>query len=205
MSAVTEPQPTDEPEIRLRKEKPYIATTGLSVQEPAESRTTDTPPLVRMQGGLLIGLRSEAARLLRGLKILEVVERIEEETKGGIAGGELGARVSGTSTPKRPKHDRTDADLIRLRDDYTHHLRDAIKALRKCGDVERTVLIPKHIATADERAKTTDDPSCEVCSAVRPLQRKRVWRIRAGRCIPCYQYWIDHDRKADRPKEMWVR
>lgn len=190
-------------QAEAREENPYVATHGLVVQPPTEARETSTQPLTVMQAGILLGLRSEVGLLAKNLKIPQFVERCEQEIKGGISGSELGARVSGSRTPKQPQHDRNDREFIDHRDDYTSALRRAIKALRECGKIEQKVLLP--VGEADEfvAAIVSDLPSCSVCSGVK--KAKKPWRLRAGRCIACYQYWIDHGRVEDRPKELWAR
>lgn len=183
-----------------REEPPYVATHGLIEQPPAEPRATEIAPLTRMQGGLLIGLKSHALVMLNNLKILELVERCEQEIKGGISGSELGSRVSGSETPKQPTHDRNDLDHIQHRDNYTAELRKIIKALDECKKIEQKVLLPVGKASEFQAAMVSDLPSCGHCGAVK--NPKKVWRLRADRCIPCYQYRLDHDG-VERPKELW--
>lgn len=188
-----------------REEPPYVVNHNLTEQKPAESREFDLPPLVRLQAEVEIALRLELAQTAQALRVLEFIERVEEETKGGVTGADMNSRVSGTRSAKYPKLDRNDEDFIKHRADYRGHLKDALKSLGKCQALEKKVLLPKHEATPDERRITSDDPSCENCSAVRPFGKKKPWRIRAGRCIPCYQYWLSSGRTKDRPKDLWAR
>lgn len=186
----------------LEADVPANTNHGLIVQKPAKPSTQDVQPLTRMQASLLIGLRSETARLLRGLKILEFVERCEQEIKGGISESELGVSVSGTRTPKRPEHDRNDREFIAHRDDYTGQLRVAIRALNECVKIEQKVLLPVGTASKFQAAMVSDMPSCNNCGAVKKAMKP--WRLRAGRCDPCYQYRLDRDG-VERPKELWAR
>lgn len=195
MTVLSEPQAREEPQ--------YTATSNLKPVAPAVAHETPAiQPLTRMQGGLLIGLRSAAMLQLRELKILEFVERCEQEIKGGISGSELGGRVSGTRTPKQPEHDRNDLDHIGHRDGYTRELRKVIAALAEMRLIEQKVLLPVGKASEFVAAMVSDLPSCNHCGAVK--KAKKPWRLRAGRCIPCYQYRLDHDG-VERPKELWAR
>lgn len=168
---------------------------------PMSRESPDMPPLTRMQAGLLTGLRSEVALLVKGLRPLELTARIEQERKGGLTGPKLDARVSGTVAPKEPKLDARDRTLNLRQKDYERALRNALASLQTCVGIETEVLVAVHVATEKER-RAASDMGVDCLNCTRPVACTPADRLRAGRCSACFQYRQNHDG-AERPEELW--
>lgn len=155
-------------------------------------------------------LEEEIIELAKLLKPREFDARLAYWQRGGLPGGMSADLVKSSRAAKLPALDRMDQTIARDRVRYADALRDAAAA-RARGDlrkarrllqsavaIQKTWLYPIEVASEDLGAMVSDGPKCLNCPENTP-------RLRAGRCHACYQYWNLHDRKDERPEELWSK
>jgi hypothetical protein len=144
---------------------------------------------------------------LEGLRITvtDAMIRAHRDADDGLAGANTSPAVSGTRDPDERMIDRIDRgdDPIRA---TTEAMIAAIYRARDAAQLaysEGRKLLPITRERAAFLVRELEGGPSSCCNCGRTVWRTANDRLRAGRCAACYQYWCRHDKKADRPPELW--
>ncbi len=122
---------------------------------------------------------------------------------GGSRSAELPCPVNKTGTIP----DALDRDIRKHRRERTAALERALVALLLVDGIEQTYRALPH-AEASKLAAEARSPKAQNCkndNCSRPVERTPNDRLRAGRCMACYQWFQSHGSERPRERcEAWI-
>lgn len=144
---------------------------------------------------MTLSLSSNRAEMIAGAlatRPTQLEQRFDWWRKSGIS-GQAGEMVSRSRGLPMPSFDRMDRTINAAEKQYREASERILKELGLMAAIEKTWLVPVHVASKEEAAQASDSGvDCKRC--LRPVACTPADKLLAGMCASCFQWWKRNGR-----------